>query len=307
MTAVSRGSGTDVVASSGPETGQMPLFKAVKAVGITVKPHAERAEQALKRLLPWLEARSMGICLDAGCARVLGRSDGLALEEIAERSDLIIVLGGDGTLLAAARHAAVRGVPVLGINLGSLGFLTEVPLEEMEETLEAFERGECRVSTRMMLEARVGDTGYVVLNDAVVHKSTLARIVEFDVRVDGRFMSRFLADGLICSTPTGSTAYSLAAGGPILSPDIAALLLTPVCPHTLTHRPLVLPGESRIEVRLMTPRDDVFLTLDGQRGHPLATGQTFTITRATCSLSLVQSVHKSHYDILRGKLKWGQR
>lgn len=304
-------------ASSEPELGtsqeagvvsdRLPLFRSIKRIGITAKPHAERAEEALNRLLPWMKTRAIEVFLDAGCARVLGRPDGRTQEEIAERSQLLIVLGGDGTLLAAARHAAVRNVPVLGVNLGSLGFLTEVTLEEMEETLDAFERGECIVSSRMMLQVAVGGESHVVLNDAVVHKSALARILAFEVHVDGLFMSRFFADGLICSTPTGSTAYSLAAGGPILSPELSVLLLTPVCPHTLTHRPLVLPGESRIDIRMATPRDDVYVTLDGQRGLPIEASRTVTITRAACTLSLVQAAHKNHFDILRDKLKWGQR
>lgn len=310
MTAASSESGVSV--SQAGETargagGNVALFRAVQRIGVTIKPHAEQAENALKRLLPWMESRGIGVMLDSGCARVLGSSDGHSVEEMSERSQLIIVLGGDGTLLAAARHAAVRDVPVLGVNLGSLGFLTEITLDEMEETLAAFERGECSISRRSMLEVHAGGAPQVVLNDAVFHKSTLARIVTFDVHVDGRFMSRFLADGLIFSTPTGSTAYSLAAGGPILHPDLAALILTPICPHTLTHRPLVLSGESRIEVRLVTDRDDVYVTLDGQRGLPLQTGQAVTITRSRHELSLVQSVNKNYFDILRGKLKWGER
>ena len=272
-----------------------------------MKPHAEKAEYALGRLLPWLKSRGLTVLLDTGSANILGRDDGYKLEELTARSQLLIVLGGDGTLLAAARLAAVNNVPVLGVNLGSLGFMTEVTLEEMEETLEAFERGECCVRRRMMLQIRIDGATHVVLNDAVLHKSTLARIIEIDVALDGHFMSRFLADGLILSTPTGSTAYSLAAGGPILAPELSVLLMTPICPHTLTHRPLVLPGESQVDLRLKTERTDVYLTLDGQRGLSVAAGQLITVTRAACMLSLVQAASKNHFDVLRRKLKWGER
>jgi len=283
------------------------LFKEVKNVGIMVKPHAQNADSALNRLLPWLRTRGLNVLLDAGCARVLGTGGGASPEELAAQVQLLIVLGGDGTLLAASRHAAVRDIPVLGVNLGSLGFMTEVTLEEMEETLEEFERGECSVSRRMMLEVQAGGTAHVVLNDAVIHKSTLARIVEIEVNLDGHLMSRFLSDGLIFSTPTGSTAYSLAAGGPILAPELSAFLLTPICPHTLTHRPLVLPGDSQIDLRLVTERTDVYLSLDGQRGMPLAAGEPVRVTRAACALSLVQATTKNHFDVLRRKLKWGER
>lgn len=284
-----------------------PLFEKVRTVGVMVKPHAERAGYALSRLQPWLKSRGLSVLLDSGCSRVLGVEGGLPAETLAEQAQLLIVLGGDGTLLAAARYAAVRHVPVLAVNLGSLGFLTEVSLDEMEETLESFERGDCRVSRRMMLEISTDGATHLILNDAVLHKSTLSRIVEIEVQVDGHVMSRFLADGLIFSTPTGSTAYSLSAGGPILAPELSALLMTPICPHTLTHRPLVLPGEARLDVRLITRTEDVYLTLDGQRGMPVLAGQSISITKAACELSLVQAARKNHYDVLRGKLKWGER
>ncbi len=286
---------------------KIPLFREVKCVGILIKPHAEKAEHALGRLLPWLKSRGLMVLLDAGCSRVLGQDHGCTPEELAARSQLLIVLGGDGTLLGAARHAALQDVPVLGVNLGSLGFMTEVTLEEMEETLEAFERGECSVRRRMMLQVNVDDATHFVLNDAVLHKSVLARIIEIDVTLDGHFMSRFLADGLILSTPTGSTAYSLAAGGPILAPELSTILLTPICPHTLTHRPLVLPGESHLDLMLKTESADVYLTLDGQRGLSIAAGHLITVTRAGCTLSLVQAARKNHFDVLRRTLKWGER
>lgn len=288
-------------------TEKTPLFENVRTVGIMAKPHAERAVHALSRLQPWLQSRGLSVLLDGGCSRVLGVDGGLPPETLAERIQLLIVLGGDGTLLAAARHAALRHVPVLGVNLGSLGFLTEVTLDEMEETLEAFERGDCRISRRTMLEISTDGVSHIVLNDAVIHKSTLSRIVEIEVQVDGHVMAHFLADGLIFSTPTGSTAYSLSAGGPILAPELSALLMTPICPHTLTHRPLVLPGDSRLDARLMTRTEDVYLTLDGQRGMPVIPGQSIAITKAACELLLVQAARKNHYDVLRGKLKWGER
>ncbi len=231
------------------------------------------------------------------------------------RADLLVVLGGDGTLLGVSHLVAERDVPLLGINFGSLGFLTEVPLGELRPALERIVSGAFHCEERRMLRATVrrarrpeteemtGD----VLNDVVVTKAgAVSRIIELDVRVDGAFVSAFRADGLIVASPTGSTAYNLAAGGPILSPALAAIVVTPICPHMLTNRPLVLGDEAVIEVRLETHEVEVHVTLDGQRGTPLGPGDSVSVTRSPRRLRLVTPPSRDYYEVLRTKLRWGE-
>src|SRR5687767_1275112 len=231
--------------------------------------------------------------------------------EIADMSDAIVVLGGDGTLLAAS-HLLDRPVPVLGVNFGHLGFLTEITLPELYPTLEGVLDGTYRYEERRMLRAVVHspqqeDQAGDVLNDVVVTKAALSRIIELDVSVDGVFVSAFRADGLIVSSPTGSTAYNLAAGGPILHPTLPAFVLTPICPHMLTNRPLVISDQSTIEVHLQSARDgEVHITFDGQTGFPLLNDDRVTVTRSPRSLRLVKSPTRDYYEVLRTKLKWGE-
>jgi NAD+ kinase len=233
-------------------------------------------------------------------------------EELASKSDLIIVLGGDGTLLAAARSLGSNSVPLLPIHLGGLGFLSSVNQNELFLILEEVFAGRNRISERTMLEATVlrGDTErarYRALNDAVLNKGVLARIVDLDLVVNGEFVCSYKADGLIVSTPTGSTAYSLAAGGPIVQPTVGAFIVTPICPHTLTNRPLVIPDSSQVEIVFRGGDEPIYITLDGQIGVELIAHDRVHISGASQRLRLVRPQRKTYFEILRTKLKWGER
>jgi NAD+ kinase len=285
---------------------------AFKRIGIVAKAHRRRSAAITRRLVRWLKARRGVECLlEQGTAQAAGEPvAGLSREELARRADLVVVIGGDGTLLSMARVVGGRGTPLLGINLGSLGFLTAVPQSGLFSTLERVLAGDYVIDRRMMLEARVIRRGrrlerLSLLNDIVINKSALARIIDMSITVDGRPVTTYKADGLILSTPTGSTAYSLSAGGPIVYPNLQAIVITPICPHTLTNRPLVLPDRSRIDVRLDTPDEDVYLTLDGQVGVPLLGGDVVRVQRSRGWLRLVQPAGRDYFDVLRAKLKWG--
>jgi NAD+ kinase len=224
---------------------------------------------------------------------------------------LVVVLGGDGTLLSAARAVAAAGIPILGVNLGSLGFLTEVPLDQLYPTLEGVERSCCTVENRSMLHCEVfrGSTNtgrYDALNDVVIGKGTIARLNHCDVHIDGAFVSSYQADSLIVSSPTGSTAYSLAAGGPILMPSVEAFVVTPVSPHSLTHRPLVVRDSSEIEIVAKTGEDEAYLSIDGQVGMPLFNGDRVVCRKSAHQVKLLR-IKGTFFDVLRTKLKWGQR
>ena len=222
------------------------------------------------------------------------------------------MLGGDGTLLSAARSVAHEGVPILAVNLGSLGFLTEVPLSEMYPTLEAVDSGLCPMEQRSVLDCSLFRGGeclahHFALNDAVVNKSAISRLIDFDLLIDGAFVFNYKADGVIIATPTGSTAYSLAAGGPILMPSVESFVVTPVCPHSLTHRPLVVTDKAQIELRVETgDEEDAFLSIDGQVGVPVKQGDRVVCCRASHTVKLLR-MRKTFFDVLRAKLKWGQR
>ena len=225
--------------------------------------------------------------------------------------NFVVVLGGDGTLLSAARSMAKVGIPVLGVNLGSLGFLTEVPLEELYPTLQGIEEGCCNVETRSMVHCEVlrKDSlvaSYDALNDIVVGKGTISRLNHCDVYIDGAFVSVYKADSLIVSTPTGSTAYCLAAGGPILMPSVGAFVVTPVAAHSLTHRPLVVPDTSKIEIVVNTGIDEAYLSVDGQVGMPMYDGDRVACRKSEHQVKLLR-IQGTFFDVLRAKLKWGQR
>ena len=233
-------------------------------------------------------------------------------EQLSGKVDLLIVLGGDGTLLAAVRSMAEHAVPILPVNLGGLGFLTSVTLAELYPILEQVLAGKNRISERVLLQAEVLRGGKVVerqraLNDAVLNKGALARMIDLDLHIDGSYVCSYKADGLIISTPTGSTAYSLAAGGPIVYPVVEAFVITPICPHTLTNRPLVIPNTSKIEVDFRAGDETVFLTLDGQVGVELKHDDRVVLTQASTKLRLVRPPRKTYFEILRNKLKWGER
>jgi len=279
----------------------------VRKAGIVIKPHAPSVEGILKTVVEYLEGRGIACVLEDVAAGKLGRPDGLERAAIASASDLVVVLGGDGTLLSVAHHAARAGVPVMGINLGRLGFLTEIPVSEAIPTLERFLAGDASlISPRWLLEARTASTASFCLNDVVVTKGAMARMIELALGVDGKEVARLKADGLIVSTPTGSTAYSLSAGGPILHPQVPAIVVTPICPHTLSFRPLAVPSSSSVSVRLMTGGEEVYLTLDGQRGGALVRNDVVDIRKAPFELQLVVSPKRSYYDLVKEKLGWAE-
>jgi len=220
----------------------------------------------------------------------------------------MVVMGGDGTLLSIAHLAAQKDIPVLGVNLGSLGFLTEVPLDEMYVTLDAFLSGDYEViSPRRMLEARHKDKSYYCLNDAVINKGALARMIQYTIWIDEKKIATLRSDGLIISTPTGSTAYSLAAGGPIIQPYVPAIIISPICPHTLSFRPMVVSSDSRIKIQLLTSGEEVFLTLDGQRGGLMVKDDVVEIERCGFELKLISSPRRNYFDLVQEKLGWGER
>jgi NAD+ kinase len=279
----------------------------VRKAGIVIKPHAPSVEGILKTVVEYLEGRGVACVLEDVAARKLGRPDGLARAAIADASDLVVVLGGDGTLLSVAHLAAKAGVPVMGVNLGRLGFLTEIPVTEATLTLDRFLAGDAGlVSPRSLLEARTGAEVSYCLNDVVVTKGAKARMIELAIGVDGRDVATLKADGLIVSTPTGSTAYSLSAGGPILHPRVPAIVLTPICPHTLSFRPLAVPATSALSVRLLTGGEEVHLTLDGQRGGPFVRNDVVEVRKAPFELQLVTSPRRNYYDLVKEKLGWAE-
>jgi len=288
----------------------------VSKVGVLARGDLGEAGPTLRDLVHWLTARGIEVCLEERTARLVmdlaaACTVGSAAE-VAADADALVVLGGDGTLLAAS-HAVQKPIPVLGVNFGSLGFLTEITLAELYPALEGVLAGTYRYEERRMLHAVVRREGRPestgdVLNDVVITKAAFSRIIELEVYVDGVFVSSFRADGLIISSPTGSTAYNLAAGGPILHPLLPAIVLTPICPHMLSNRPLVLGDGVTIEVRLRDARDgDVQITLDGQKGFPLAPRDTVTVTRSAHAIRLVKAPERNYFEVLRTKLKWGER
>jgi len=293
-----------------PATSELP---AVQSVGIISRPRRTDVAKVAPGLLTWLEKRGLRVLCDAETAECIPSSCKVkAREEIPALSDLLIVLGGDGTLLAAARLLGECNVPILPVNLGGLGFLTSVTLDDLYPVLEQAISGEARYSERVMLESRVMRQGKPfhcarALNDAVLNKAALARIIDLQLRVNGEFVSGFKADGLIVSTPTGSTAYSLAAGGPIIYPIVSAFVITPICPHTLTNRPLVIPDSAKIEIGFAAGEAPIYLTLDGQVGVELHASDVVALNAAAQRLRLVRPKEKTYFSVLRDKLKWGER
>lgn len=261
----------------------------------------------------WLRDHGYSITVDEVSQKYWPQGELADQEDLVEKNpDFVVVLGGDGTLLSTARNVAHAGIPILGVNLGSLGFLTEIRKDEIDAALEAVDAGRCELSLRSMLHCQVrrGDeclANYDALNEAVLNQSAVARINEFDVLIDGVFVANYKADGLIISTPTGSTAYSLAAGGPILTPDLPGFVITPVASHALTNRPLVVPDTAVIEVRLSVTREQGYLTVDGQLGEPLEEGDAVFCRLSKYQVRLFKMPDTSFFDVLRAKLKWGER
>jgi len=285
----------------------------VTRVGIVAKPGGVKAEAVIHRLLPWLAARGLSVVIERETAGLVPDLAVVAAskQELAAQVDLIIVLGGDGTLLSMARAVGDLGVPLLGVNLGGLGFLTATTLDEMFPALEALLAGRMAVDERMLLAVRIFREGqclgeYGAFNDVAIMKAAMSRIIDLSVSVEGRHATAYRADGLIIATPTGSTAYSLSAGGPILFPTMDAVVLTPICSHTLTDRPIVLPGTDRIEVMLLADQE-VMATMDGQIGVGLKERDTVEVRKAAARIRLVHFPHKDFFSVLRTKLKWGER
>jgi len=290
----------------------MPPTPTFKTIGIISRPRRDSLAEVIPTLLGWLERRGVKTVYDTETASALKPgATGATRHQIAQESDMLLVLGGDGTILASARDAATRGIPVLPINMGSLGFLTSFTVEELYPALENVLAGHAIVNERVLLLVERVSNGQIatqrrVLNDAIVHKGTLARMIQLELFIDGAFVCRYRADGLIVATPTGSTAYSMSAGGPIVHPAVESILITPICPHTLSDRPIVVPNSSQLELRLSHDSDSVFLTLDGQTGVPMQVGDRVHITSAAERLKLIQPPNKTYFEILRNKLKWGE-
>jgi NAD+ kinase len=282
----------------------------MERIGILTKPKFSDVKPTLKHLVGWLRDRKKEVVLDANTAALIGEPAAYKKPELASKSDLLVVLGGDGTMLNAARLVEENGVPILGVNMGGLGFLTESTIDELYPTLERVFANEYYLEERMMLRARIHRHGEhvahsTVLNDIVVSKGTLSRMVEIQISVDGRLVTSLRGDGLIVSTPTGSTAYSLSAGGPITHPSVEGLLLTPICPHTLTHRPLLIPSKVDLEVTLTSRDEGAMATFDGQVGIAMSQGDTVMIRESEHRTRLVRFHDRTYYDVLRMKLKWG--
>jgi NAD+ kinase len=282
----------------------------IRTVGVVAKPQEPKAAQMVRWLVPWLKQRGKKICVENGVAPAGAQS--CSKREIAAKADLIISLGGDGTLLNIAPMVERPEVPILGVNMGGLGFITEVAVDELETVLAKTLEGEYAVEKRMTLDVRVIRKKrrihrFRVLNDAVITKGARSRIIDLETYVGDDYLCTYRADGLIISTPTGSTAYSLAAAGPILEPTLGAIVLAPICPHTLTNRPIVVPSAAAIRVTLRSFGDTVILIPDGQQGVRLNNGDQVEARDYGLPVSLIKLPSRSYYEILREKLKWGER
>jgi NAD+ kinase len=283
----------------------------IRRVGVVLKTTSPEAADLGRRLLLELDRLGLEPVIDRESAQVLDSDDEVEREDLPGLVDLVVVLGGDGTLLSVTR-GALGGTPILGINMGTLGFLTEHPAEQLLPMLREVLDGRAETVQRERLLVTIEAPGKepvtrCVLNDAVVNKSALARILALSVKVNGEFVSRFKADGLIVATPTGSTAYNLSAGGPILYPTLETIVVTPICPHALTNRPIVLSLDSTIEIRLESLSEEVYLTLDGQQGFPISTREVVRIERCPDPVTLITHPSLSYFQILHRKLKWGER
>jgi|TARA_B100000809_G_scaffold170450_1_gene167792 NAD+ kinase len=283
-----------------------------KKIGVFCKPKAPSATDILGRLIPWLRKQNYHIFLDTGTAAIINETSSYEKREISQQADLLIVLGGDGTLLSVAQAAHPYNIPILAVNLGSLGFLAEISIDELYPTLENILAGKFEIENRMLLNACIWRNGekvedHNVLNDVVINKGAVARIISLQVLVNGQYMTSYRADGLIIATPTGSTAYSLSAGGPIIHPSMHTLVLSPICPFTLTNRSILIPDQSIIQVKLAAEYDDVRVTLDGQEGYDMRAGDILKIKKTKTSLQLIRGPNKNYYQILRDKLHWGSQ
>lgn len=285
----------------------------IKKIGIISKPKKRDVREIVLPLLQWLRERDVEVLMDRETGSILETAERcLTRNELPGQADMLVVLGGDGTLLATARALNRKPVPILAVNLGGLGFLTVITREELYPTLEAVLSGNFRIERRVQIEGELiradeAIASFLALNDVVLNKGAIARILDFELRIDGEFVSTYKSDGLIVSTPTGSTAYSLAAGGPIITPSVAAFIVTPICAHTLTNRPVVLPDTVNIEVVVKSHREAAYLTVDGQVGIAAYSEDLVRLRKACSCVELVQPPKLSYFQILQQKLKWGER
>jgi NAD+ kinase len=291
----------------------------ISRVGVVARRDLKGAASVLAEIAGWLQAHGIRAMFDTDTAGLAGVPKDFPIasrDDLPGHVDLIVVLGGDGSLLGMANRIARAGVdiPILGINFGSLGFLTEVTLEEIEPALEGAIDGTAPIEERMTLRGQVMRVGNAIddrlaLNDIVVNRGSLSRIVDMSITIDGKPVTHVRADGLIVTTPTGSTAYNLAAGGPIVHPEVDALVVTPIAPHTLTYRPSVIPGSSEVRIKpaIEGGSDELYATFDGQHGVPLVSGDEVVMRKSTHRMKLMRASSRSYFDVLRQKLKWGQR
>ena len=281
----------------------------IKKVGIIAKKNKTEAIEASRNLINWLKSRGVEVIVDNEFKKEVGE---FISETDLSQAELLVVLGGDGTLLSAARLIGNSDVPILGVNLGGLGFLTAFSLNELYPVIEKILFEDYETEKRMMLTTTIIRRNeviakYSVLNDVVINKAAIARIIDLETSIDEYYLTSFKADGLIISTPTGSTAYSMAAGGPIVFPSLHTIILTPICPHTLTNRPILVPDSVKIRVILRSKNEDVFLTFDGQVGQSLRVDDVVEIKKSDRAVRLIKSPFKDYFEVLRTKLRWGER
>jgi len=283
-----------------------------KLVGIVSKPDKPELKQVVPELVAWFAKNQYEVVSDRETAAYGDGTQVVERTAIGSRGlDFVVVLGGDGTLLSAARYVGKAGIPILGVNLGTLGFLTEVPLAELYSALQVVDRKGYSIDARSLLHCQMERQGkciasYDALNDVILNKATIARLSNLDLYINQEFVSNYQADGLIISTPTGSTAYSMAAGGPILMPSVQAFVITPVSPHALTHRPVVVPDSVEIAIIVKTDMEKAFLSIDGQEGMPVENGDRVVCRKSDYAVKLLR-IEKTFFDVLSTKLKWGQR
>ena len=281
-------------------------------IGITGRIHKEETFEIIRKLSDWLEKRDVKVYVEKEIGAVINHPNSVPYAELPESVDIVIVFGGDGTLLRVARLVSKYGIPILGVNLGRLGFLTEIAIDELYPMMELLLSGKYEVEKREMLSATIHRWGewignYAVLNDVVINKGAVARVIDLAIYVNDSHITTFKADGIILSTPTGSTAYSLSAGGPIVYPTLPLTIITPICPHTLTDRPFVVSNEATIRVRVLTDTPDIYLTLDGQVGVNLMMDDVVEVKKADISVKLIKSPFRDYFTVLKTKLKWGEK
>ena len=284
----------------------------IKQVAIIAKRNNPEALAASRDLVAWLTSRNVGVLLDDQLLKKMKKKGAPIAQADFSGVGLVIVLGGDGTFLSAARLIKESNIPILGVNLGGLGFLTAFSRDELYPFLEKILSGKIETEKRIMLTSTIIRKAtvlaeYSVLNDVVINKAAIARIIDLETSINEHYLTTFKADGLVISTPTGSTAYSMAAGGPIVFPSLQEIILTPICPHTLTNRPILVPDDAEIKVTIKSQQEDIFLTFDGQVGQSLKAGDIVRIKKSEHSLRIVKSPFKDYFEVLRTKLRWGER